>query len=70
MHDALGEPGMSPLRLEEEVTTALHSGLTYRQVCSATGQAVACKQDAAAADIAVHLQGHPKPDEPADAHMR
>lgn len=23
---------MSPLRLEEEVTTALHSGLTYRQV--------------------------------------
>jgi len=40
-----GEPGMSPLRLEEEVTTALHSGLTYRQ-------------------------GHPKSDEPADAHMR
>lgn len=31
-HADSGEPGMSPLRLEEEVTTALHSGLTYRQV--------------------------------------
>ena len=27
-----GEPGMSPLRLEEEVNTALSSGQTYRQV--------------------------------------
>lgn len=27
-----GEPGMSPLRLEEEVNTALNSGQTYRQV--------------------------------------
>lgn len=26
-----GEPGMSPLRLEEEVNTALNSGQTYRQ---------------------------------------
>lgn len=26
-----GEPGMSPLRLEEEVTTALDSGQSYRQ---------------------------------------
>lgn len=30
--NAVGEPGMSPLRLEEEVNTALNSGQTYRQV--------------------------------------
>ena len=63
----VGEPGMSPLRLEEEVNTAFNSGQTYRQV----SHFACCDVCSATLDTwFFNLQGHPKPQETQDAHLR
>lgn len=60
---------MSPLRLEEEVNTALNSGQTYRQVGTTPSCAIGLLGESAISLLPA-LQGHPKPKEHPDADLR